>query len=516
MINFIEEIKRRIETGEIKDRETLQKEKLKIAKELNLDRIPSNSEILNSGLVDKNVRNIFTLKPTRTISGVAVVAAMTSPEICPHGRCIFCPGGVENNSPQAYTGYEPSALRGRMNRYDPFEITFNRLKQLEMIGHDTSKVDLIIMGGTFTARPLEYQRYFVKGCLDGMNGMVSNSLEEAMKINETAKRRCIGLTVETKPDWFMKDNIRESLNYGTTKVELGVQIINDEVLKKNFRGHGVREIIESTKLSKDAGLKIVYHIMPGMYGASREDDLKSFSDIVNDENFKPDMLKIYPTLVVKGTKLYNMWKNGEYREMNNEDALDIITKFMMEMPPWIRVQRIQRDIPAKFIDAGVKRSDIRNLVDENLKKLGVKTKEIRSREIGFTGNYSKNLEMKRIDYKASGAKEIFISFETEDEEIASYLRLRIIDDNGWYEYSRSCGMIREIKVLGDVVPLGLHSNNGVQHKGIGKKMINEAERIVRDEFGYQRISVISGIGVREYFRKLGYENYGPYMSKMLV
>lgn len=514
-MNIYEEISERISSGEISNNDQLQKLKVQLSRKYGMDRVPSNSEILNSGYLDDKAKDILRLKPTRTISGVAVVAAMTSPEMCPHGRCIFCPGGLENNSPQAYTGYEPSALRGRMNNYDPFSITFNRLKQLETIGHDTSKVDLIIMGGTFTARSREYQESFVKGCLDGMNGSVSPTLEESIKINETSGRRCIGLTVETKPDWFFEKEIEESLKYGTTKVELGVQIINEEVLKLNHRGHGIEEIEKSTLLSKDAGLKIVYHIMPGMYGSDFQKDLESFRKMISDPRFKPDMFKIYPTLVVKGTKLYNLWKAGEYTPMETEEAARLIFNFMKEMPPWIRVQRMQRDIPVKFIDAGVKRSDLRNLVDSMLREHNIKSREIRGREIGFTKSNGKELTMKRIDYEASGSREIFISFEDENDDLASYLRLRKIPENSWKKETKAVGMVREIKTVGRVVPIGKHDDKLYQHKGLGKRMLMEAERITKEEFQYDRIMVISGIGVREYFRKLGYGDYGTYVSKSL-
>ncbi len=515
-MNIYQDISERIKNGEILSGDDLQKIKVRLSKKYGMDRVPSNSEILNSGYIDERGKEILRLKPTRTISGVAVVAAMTSPEICPHGRCIFCPGGLENNSPQAYTGYEPSALRGRMNNYDPFSITFNRLKQLETIGHDTSKVDLIIMGGTFTARDKEYQENFVKGCFDGMNGSVSGSLEESILLNETAKRRCIGLTVETKPDWFMEREIEESLKYGTTKVELGVQIIDEDVLRMNHRGHGIDEITRSTLLSKDAGLKIVYHVMPGMYGSSYEKDLESFRLMINDERFKPDMFKIYPTLVVKGTKLYNMWQNGEYEPMETEEAANLIFEMMKEMPPWIRVQRMQRDIPVKFIDAGVKRSDLRNLVEEKLKENGIRSMEIRGREIGFFSTGEQRLLMKRVDYNASGSKEIFLSFEDENNNIASYLRLRKIRDDSWKEETAGSGMIREIRTVGRIVPVGKHDERQYQHRGLGRQMLQEAERITSEEFGYDKILVISGVGVREYFRKFGYAKYGPYMSKNLI
>ena len=515
IMNFFDEVSIRINNGEISNKDDLQALKLQLSRKYSLDHIPSDSEILNTANINSEFKKLLRIKPTRTVSGVAVVAAMTSPEICPHGRCIFCPGGVENNSPQAYTGYEPSALRGRANQYDPYNIVFNRLKQLETIGHDTSKVDLIIMGGTFTARTREYQESYVKGCIDAMNGFVAKNLEAAMAYNETAGRRCIGLTVETKPDWFFEKEIDLSLDYGATKVELGAQIINDRVLKMNMRGHGISEIIKSTQLSRDAGFKIVYHLMPGMPGASYEDDLKSFREMMSNEDYMPDMLKIYPTLVVKGTKLYNMWKNGEYQPMDTSEGVSLISTFMTEMPPWVRVQRMQRDIPVKFIEAGVKRSDLRNLVELQLSTDGKRSMEIRGREVGVRDVKSGDFKLIRREYNASGSKEIFLSFENSDDDISGFIRLRKPSAKSHRSEMKGSSIIREIKVLGNVVPVGQRTGEGFQHKGIGRNLLDEAERISRDEWNMERILVISGIGVREYFRKFGYERVGPYMGKKL-
>ena len=515
IMNFFDEVSIRINNGEISNKDDLQALKLQLSRKYSLDHIPSDSEILNTANINSEFKKLLRIKPTRTVSGVAVVAAMTSPEICPHGRCIFCPGGVENNSPQAYTGYEPSALRGRANQYDPYNIVFNRLKQLETIGHDTSKVDLIIMGGTFTARTREYQESYVKGCIDAMNGFVAENLEAAMSYNETAGRRCIGLTVETKPDWFFEKEIDLSLDYGATKVELGAQIINDRVLKMNMRGHGISEIIKSTQLSRDAGFKIVYHLMPGMPGASYEDDLKSFREMMSNEDYMPDMLKIYPTLVVKGTKLYNMWKNGEYQPMDTSEGVSLISTFMKEMPPWVRVQRMQRDIPVKFIEAGVKRSDLRNLVELQLSTDGKRSMEIRGREVGVRDVKSGDFKLIRREYNASGSKEIFLSFENSDDDISGFIRLRKPSAKSHRSEMKGSSIIREIKVLGNVVPVGQRTGEGFQHKGIGRNLLDEAERISRDEWNMERILVISGIGVREYFRKFGYERVGPYMGKKL-
>jgi elongator complex protein 3 len=515
-MDFYEEITSEIVCGKIKDKEHLQKEKLLLSKKFNLDVVPSDVEILNYKDNRKYV-NLLRKKPTRTVSGVAVVAAMTSPEACPHGKCIFCPGGVDSNSPQSYTGYEPSALRGRNNYYDSYNITFNRLKQLETIGHDTSKVDLIVMGGTFTARSQNYQKEFVKGCIDGMNRRISPTLNEAIMENELSERRCIGMTIETKPDWFNEREIDEALSYGTTKVELGIQVLNDEILRTNRRGHGVEEIIRSTQMARDAGFKILYHLMPGMYGSSYREDIKSFDRTMNDERFRPDMLKIYPTLVVKNTALYMYWKEGRYIPYDTEKVVKMATYFMKNMPPWVRVMRMQRDIPVNFIEAGVKRSDLHNLVDNEMEKMGIKTMEIRSREVGIVKeSFDSDYKLLRRNYRASGGDEIFLSFENSKNDIIGYLRLRMPSDMAHRKEVLSSSVIREIKVMGNIVPIGSESLENWQHHGLGKKLLDEAERISKEEYDTKRIIVISGIGVRNYFRKYGYERLGPYMAKELL
>lgn len=512
-MDFYELVSEKIRSGEVRSKKQLQDLKIRLAKELSLDFIPSDVEILNSGNFSKEQRDLLRIKNTRTISGVAVVAAMTSPESCPHGRCLYCPGGVENNSPQSYTGHEPAALRGRNNGYNPYRQVFNRIKQLELIGHDTTKIDLIVMGGTFTAREIEYQQNFVKGCIDAMNGSIGTSIDETILTNETAQKRCIGLTVETKPDWFFEREIDSALEYGATKVELGVQNLSDRILGLNMRGHDLEDVRRSTQLSRDAGLKIVYHIMPGMYGASSEDDRRSFETMISDPAFKPDMLKIYPTLVTKGTSLYRLWKMGKYQPLDTGAAVDMISHMMERMPPWIRVQRMQRDIPVKFIEAGVKRSDIRNLVSEDLAMRGVRSEEIRGREVAGN-NFSSDMDMKIRSYEAASGMEYFVSYEDAEGRIAGFVRLRIPSDTAHRKEIADSSIVREIKVLGNVVPVGKREIEGWQHKGLGSDLLSEAENI-SNRHGVRRMLVISGIGVRDYFRKLGYERVGPYMGKAI-
>ncbi|MEE9600772.1 MAG: tRNA uridine(34) 5-carboxymethylaminomethyl modification radical SAM/GNAT enzyme Elp3, partial [Thermoplasmata archaeon] len=350
------ELANRVLAGELKDEEDLRRAKLEICRERGLMGVPSNQQILRH--VPEEWRDRLALlrkKPVRTASGVAVVAVMTSPAHCPHGKCIYCPGGVEWGSPQAYTGSEPAAMRAAQHGYDPRGQTESRLRQLHEIGHPTDKVDLIIIGGTFTSRPEAYREAFVKGCFDALNGRGSTSLEAAQRINETAKHRCIGLTMETKPDCFLGGEVDHSLRLGVTRVELGVQSLHENVLELVNRGHGLREVVEATNRAKDAGLKVGFHMMPGLPGSSYERDLDSFRELFDNPSYRPDMLKVYPVLVIEGTGLHGLWLRGQYKEMETEEAAGLLAEAKRYVPPYVRISRIQREIPAREIEAGVKK-----------------------------------------------------------------------------------------------------------------------------------------------------------------
>ena len=514
-MGFYEDIAEVFRQGKIRNKEDLERWKSSIAKRYGMAN-PRNSEILKNLPEDlvKKYKHILVKKPSRTLSGVAIVAIMTSPFPCPHGKCIYCPGGPERGTAQSYTGHEPAALRAAQYNFDPYEQTKARIEQLNAIGHPTDKIDLIIMGGTFTARPQSYQEWFVKRAFDAMNGISGNDLNEAQLLNESAKNRCIGLTVETRPDWFMEREIDFSLKLGATRVELGIQTVYNDILDFVKRGHHVEESIKSTRLAKDAGFKINYHMMPGLPGSSPEKDFEAFRMIFENENFRPDMLKIYPTLVVKGTELYDMWIRGEYKPYNVEEMVELLVKVISIVPQWVRIQRIQRDIPAKFIEAGVKRGDLRALVMKVMKERGIRCPEIRCREVGRKGG--DKFEMMRRDYKASLGREVFLSYEDEvHDSIAAYLRLRLPSVYAHRPEMIDAAIVREVKVFGMEVPVGKRKENAWQHRGFGKKLMEEAERIAREEWGVSKLVVISGVGVRNYYRKLGYERLGPYMAKKL-
>ncbi|OYT59765.1 tRNA uridine(34) 5-carboxymethylaminomethyl modification radical SAM/GNAT enzyme Elp3 [Euryarchaeota archaeon ex4484_178] len=514
-MDFYQELAEAFRKGEIKTKEDLERWKSRLAKKYRMLN-PRNSEIMRrlpEDIVEK-YHYILVKKPSRTLSGVAIVAIMTSPFPCPHGKCIYCPGGPDKGTAQSYTGHEPAAMRAAQHNFDPYEQTKARIEQLNAIGHPTDKIDLIIMGGTFTARPRRYQEWFVKRAFDAMNETEARNLEEAHLINESAKNRCIGLTVETRPDWFMEREIDFALYLGATRVELGIQTVYDDILEFVKRGHTVRESILSTRLAKDAGFKINYHMMPGLPGSTLERDFEAFKEIFKNPDFRPDMLKIYPTLVVKGTELYEMWKRGEYEPYTLEEMIELLVNVISIVPPWIRIQRIQRDIPAKFIEAGVKRGDLRALVMKEMKNRGIRCPEIRCREVGRKGGES--FKIRRRDYDASQGKEVFLSFEDDDyDSIAAYLRLRLPSEYAHRPEMLDAAIVREVKVFGKEVPVGEREDKAWQHRGFGRKLMEEAERIATEEWDVARMVVISGVGVRDYYRKLGYERLGPYMAKKL-
>ncbi|MFQ6107254.1 MAG: tRNA uridine(34) 5-carboxymethylaminomethyl modification radical SAM/GNAT enzyme Elp3 [Thermoplasmata archaeon] len=496
--------------GEIQTREELQRAKIRLCREHSVASLPRSSEILaRAPKADaEGIRHLLVKKPQRTISGVAVVAVMTKPSPCPHGKCLYCPGGVEIGTPQSYTGREPAALRGARHSFDPYEQVLDRVMQLQNVGHSTDKVDLIVMGGTFTAFDEEYQRDFVRQCFDGLNGKISSSLEEAQRRNETAKSRCIGLTIETRPDCLHDQDVARSLSYGVTRVEIGVQTTNDEVLHNVRRGHGVEEVKEATARAKDAGLKVCYHLMPGLPGMTPQDDLDSFKEIFDDPAYRPDMLKIYPTAVVKGTELYDMWKRGEFEPYDTQTVAELVARIKSLVPPWIRIQRIQRDIPIPLTGGGSRKGNLRELARQLLRSRGRTCNCIRCREIGRIENHDHSLnraKLERREYEASGGSEVFISLEDGDA-LFGYARLR--QCNG-------LARLRELRVLGELVPFEEEPGTRWQHQGIGSALLRECERIAGCEWNSRQLHVTSGVGARKYYEMFRFSRVGPYMVKSL-
>lgn len=508
-----EEIIQSIASGEIGTPDQLQRAKVRLCKKYGLEQLPTNSEIL-AGCPENMKSKVLSLlrtKPSRTLSGVAVVAVMTKPNPCPHGKCSYCPGGVDFGTPQSYTGKEPAALRAIQHDFDPFRQMVARLEQLKATGHSVDKVDVIVMGGTFTTFDPRYRTWFVKRCLDGMNGTDSRTLRDAQLLNEKAESRCIGLTIETRPDCFGRKEANHSMSLGATRVELGVQTTDDRILQGVSRGHGTNETKAATRLAKDSGLKVCYHMMPGLPGSSYEKDLESFRQIFTNESYRPDMVKIYPTLVVEGTKLYESWQSGEYKPYSNEETALLLADIKRIIPEWVRIQRIQRDIPAPLIVDGVRKGDIRLLAQRLLRETGESCNCIRCREIGRIDRRilaeGAVIKMRRIEYEASGGTEVFLGYEEEKTKgLVAYSRFRMSDGTA---------RVRELRVLGEVAPIDEPSGEKWQHRGFGRKLLRECERIALDEWAINKISVTSGVGARDYYRNAGYALKSPYMEKHL-
>lgn len=497
-------------------------------------------------------------KPTRTISGVSVVAIMTKPIKCPHGKCIPCPGGPESffgEVPQSYTGREPATMRAIRNFYDPYLQVFNRLEQYVLMDRIPDKVELIIMGGTFPSFPKKYQESFVKYAFKALNdfgktfykkdklqfekfkkffelpGDINDkeregnikkkilklkkkcTLSSEQKKNEKAKLRCVALCIETRPDYCNKGEINQMLKLGATRVELGVQSVYDDVLEKMERGHSVEDSIKATRLLKDSFLKTGYHCMPGLW-SKKEKDIQMFKELFSNQNFMPDALKIYPCMVLKGTKLYEKWKKGEYSPLTTEEAAEIIIKAKGHIPKFCRILRIQRDIPTKFTEAGVNITNLRQKIHEKMEEKNIKCQCIRCREPRGRQVNFENVRLLRYDYEASKGKEIFLSFEDVKKDILlGFCRLRKPYKPFRKEITKDSVGIRELHVYGEATPIG--KKGSVQHKGYGKKLLEEAERIAKEELKAKKVIVISGIGVKEYYSRFGYRKDGVYMSKKL-
>ncbi len=475
-----------------------------------------NPQILKAFPKDRitpEILKILLKKPTKTLSGVTPVAVMIKPQDSCKWGCVFCP--FTGLAAKSYTGFEPAALRGRQFAFDPYLQASSRVKQFEGGGHPADKCEVIVMGGTFLEMDKEYKTSFIKGIYDGLNGFRSSSLEDSISANQTAKtHRVIGLTIETRPDVCPIDEI---LSYGATRVELGVQHADDELYKIMNRGHKVSDVIRSTKMLKDAAFKVLYHIMPGLPGSNQKKDIEFANRLFADENFRPDMMKIYPTLVIGGTVLHKMMEKGEYRPYSTEDAAEVISEFYRYIPKYVRVMRIQRDIPANKIDGGVKKSNLRELVEAKIREKGIIPREIRYREVGLQKKKlsPSKFRLERFDYNASNGKETFLSYENDDDLIAGFIRLRFppSDITGARpEMTPETALIRELHIYGSQVPL--EGSGEIQHRGLGVSLLKETEQIAKDN-GKEKMIIISGVGVRAYYQKHGYYLEGPYMAKKL-
>ncbi|UCE15557.1 MAG: tRNA uridine(34) 5-carboxymethylaminomethyl modification radical SAM/GNAT enzyme Elp3 [Candidatus Bathyarchaeota archaeon] len=501
--------------------------KTKIAKKYNLKTIPPNSKLISHLKTHEKTKLLPVLrrKAVRTISGVTIVAVMTKPWPCPQKTpCAYCPGGPPQGVPQSYTGHEPATMRGIQSGFNPYRQVKNRIKQLEAIGHTVDKIELVVMGGTFPNTPLNYQEHFIQRCLEAITKKKSKSLEEAKKTAETSKIRNVGITVETRPDWAKENHIDHMLSMGVTRVELGVQNVYDDIYELVGRGHTVQDVIEATRILKDAGLKVAYHLMPGLPGSNFERDLKGFQKIFTDSSFKPDMIKIYPCLVLKGTKAYKWWSQGKYQPYTTEEATQLILKVKKMVPQWVRIMRVQRDIPAFLIEAGVDKGNLRQMVLRRLKEQKMKCHCIRCREVGHRWLKDEvkpdlnNIQTIITKERASEGEDVFISIEDSINEILiGYLRLRIPTEKAHRPeiLPKATSIVRELHVYGPLVPVGKRMAKAWQHKSYGGILLSEAERISWEEYDRRKIVVTSALGTKQYYKKFGYDCDDPYVSKIL-
>ena len=456
---------------------------------------------------------------------------MCKPHRCPHiaftgNICVYCPGGPDSDfeySTQSYTGYEPTSMRAIRARYDPFEQARGRVDQLKALGHSVDKVEYIIMGGTFMSLPEPYRDDFISQLHNALSGYQTTHVGEAVEAGEMSGIKCVGITIETRPDYCLQPHLSSMLAYGCTRLEIGVQSLYEDVARDTNRGHTVAAVAETFCLAKDAGFKVVSHMMPDLPNVGMERDLDQFREYFENPAFRTDGLKIYPTLVIRGTGLYELWRTGRYQNYTPNGLIDLVARILALVPPWTRIYRVQRDIPMPLVSSGVENGNLRELALARMKDFGTTCRDVRTREVGVNEVKHKirpgQVELVRRDYAANGGWETFLAYEDPKQDIlVGLLRLRKCSAEHTFRrelVGRRASLVRELHVYGTAVPVHARDPKKFQHQGFGTLLMEEAERIARDEHGSHKISVISGVGVRGYYRKLGYELDGPYMSKWL-
>lgn len=453
----------------------------------------------------------LTTRPVRTLSGVTPFAVMTKPYVCP-GLCTFCP--LELGMPKSYLSDEPAAARAKTMNFDPRLQIESRLNQLSETGHDTDKIELIVIGGTFGNYPEAYKRSFFKDMIDTINGYPSTDLESAQIANESASRRIVGISVETRPDWIDAKEVKLFRELGITKVQVGVQAFDETILKRIKRGHTLDRVGEATRLLKDAGIKVCYHFMPNLPSSNPQLDLQMAELMYTDPRFKPDFVKIYPAQVIPGTELYQEWKRGEFIPYADELLKDVLKEIKKITPPFVRIDRLVRDISKKWVAAGTKATNLRQYIQVEMKEEGwtclcIRCREVKSRHLAV------NPELIDLPIPTLGGLEHLLTFE-KNGRLFSLLRLRLPDQSSspLFPELKGVAIIRELHTYGRTVAHTKKSSTKTQHRGLGKRLMAEAETITR-QAGYRRLAVISSIGTRGYYRKLGYHREGLYMTKMI-
>ncbi|TIB15518.1 hypothetical protein E3P92_01649 [Wallemia ichthyophaga] len=505
--------------------------RVKQCKKLRVTGMPKLVDII-SAIPDEHKKTLLPMlkaRPIRSASGIAVVALMCKPHRCPHiamtgNVCVYCPGGPDSDfeySTQSYTGYEPTSMRAIRARYDPYEQSRGRVEQLKMLGHSVDKVEYIIMGGTFMSMPEDYRNKFVAQMHNALSGYTGTDIDEAVSYSERANTKCVGITIETRPDYCLKPHLSQMLRYGCTRLEIGVQSVYEDVARDTNRGHTVRAVSESFHLAKDAGYKVVAHMMPDLPNVGVERDLEQFKEYFENPAFRSDGLKIYPTLVIRGTGLYELWRTGKYKNYTPNALVDIVARILALVPPWTRVYRVQRDIPMPLVSSGVENGNLREMALARMKDFGTECRDVRYREVGIHEIHHKvrpsEVELIRRDYTANGGWETFLSYEDPEKDIlVGLLRLRKCSEEGTFRkelvdtdektgQKRYASMVRELHVYGTAIPVHGRDPTKFQHQGFGTLLMEEAARIAKEEHGSHRLAVISGVGTRDYYRRLGYK-----------
>lgn len=511
------------------------------------------------------IKRILKMKETRSISGVTPVTVLTKPFPCP-GKCIFCPNDVR--MPKSYLSDEPGAQRATRNRFDPYAQTYNRLLAYKAMGHSTDKIELIILGGTWTSYPEPYQIWYIKRCFDAMNDFSQNTADEiydeepetpfeekeleeihgdkidktynlvvskalipkrdqaktetatweelfeAQKINENGETRCIGLVIETRPDEINEEEIIRIRKLGATKTQIGFQSLNDKVLTLNKRGHDAQTTRDAVNLLRKAGFKIHAHWMPNLFGSTPKEDIEDFKKMFTDGDFMPDELKIYPCSLIESAELMVYYKNGLWRAYTEEELLDVLKEVYKNTAEYCRITRMIRDIGSQDIVTGNKKTNLRELVERDLSRENAKIKEIRYREIRNKKVKKEDLEIKIVEYETSISREYFLEYVTKENLIAGFLRLSLPKDRGnhFMEELKNAAIIREVHIYGESIEIGNSSDGNAQHLGLGKTLIAKAEEISKQD-GFKKIAVISSIGTRNYYSKLGYSLENLYQTK---
>ncbi len=494
---------------------------------------PTNAELLAEykklKLNQPQLLNLLRKRQVRTLSGVAPIAVLTQPYPCP-GKCAYCPN--EARIPKSYLSNEPAVMRAILCKFNPYQQVQLRLKALTNNGHATDKLELIVMGGTWSFLPEAYRLWYIKECFRAANDFPQNikaskhrsiktlkkELNKEQQRNEQTKNRIIGLTLETRPDYINKQELWQMRQLGCTRIEIGVQHIDNKILILNQRGHGAAETIQATQLMRQFGFKITYHLMLNLPGSTPAQDFKMFQTIYSDPRFQPDQVKIYPTVVAKGALIYQWHKQGKWQPYSTRQLTNLIIKIKSITPPWVRIIRVIRDIPEESIIAGNKITNLRQIIKTKMEQQNISCQCIRCREAGHQikfsisnfqfSNKSQLPKPKIIErtYKVLNGTEYFLSFESKDKKILyAFCRL-------FLPANSDTALIRELHTYGQLVPIG-HSGH-IQHSGLGKQLLTQTEKIARQK-KYTYLKIISGVGVRQYYRKLGYRLSHTYMVKRL-